>query len=168
MSILQIGPDSKEPDEPSDSLDLPRNEQLWTARLDECLNDWLREILTAAKKHNKISKMCKLKYRILGIPSAIIPLIIGIANAHVDESEAMSIFVTIGLCVSAIFSTINTFLNLGSLMEKHLQSQYQYEKLGHEIQYILHQKKASREQSDVTMTRIRLSYDAIAKEAPDI
>jgi hypothetical protein len=155
-------------EEPLKSLssldDANRIEMRWSDRLSKQLEIWLSEIKTAAKSHNSAAKKCKSRYRMLSIPAAIIPLIVGVLSSYIPDG----IIIPILLVISAILTTINGSMNYGSLMSRHYTTEFRYSNLVRKIEYTLAQPKTARQDPDVLLTELRGDIDNISEVSPDI
>jgi len=146
--------------------DILRHVELWTAKLDERLVIWLTDMKKNMALHNKAAKRKKVLYRGLFLPSAIIPLSLGILTPYINQDYML--IVAIFLCVSSILTSVNAFMDYGSSLQKHLHTEYQLSRLTHRIESILAEKKADRQQARTVMTEVRYELDHINSSAPDI
>jgi len=164
---IHFAPELLKHRESSDSKDdVLRHVELWTTRLDERLLNWLSEMKKNMVLHNKASKRKKALYRGLFLPSAIIPLTLGILTPYIEQDYM--IIVAIFLCIASILTSVNAFMDYGSGLQKHLHTEYQLSRLTHRIESILAEKKADRAQAKTVMTEIRYELDHINSSAPDL
>jgi len=146
--------------------DITRHVEMWSDRLENRLINWLTDMKKDQIAHNKASKRKKALYRSLFIPSAIIPLVLGILTPYIEQQYM--IIVAIFLCISSILTSINGFMNYGSVHQQHLHTEYQLAKLTKKVESILSEKKKDRSQAKLVMTKVRMEMDAIGLLAPDL
>ena len=149
-----------------ESIDDKNREVLrWTVKTDRQLNEWLEMITKSANAHNRHAKRCKRLYRAITIPTAAIPLVVGIFQPYL---QTHGLAIAILLSISAILSATNASLNYGSLVSQHLNTEYRYRKLAMHIQYIMVKPKNIRSDADVTLSEIYHDISEISETAPDI
>ena len=159
-------PLTMEEQQTSDSIDAScRVEMPWDGRLQKQLERWNKIVHNRSVKHERRSTTCKFRHRLLGIPSAIIPLCLGIFNSFIPSD---SLTTPILLATSSCLSAINTSIDYGGLVERHSHASIKYEKLESRIDYILAQPKRNRAAADVIMTEVRYTMNEIQTSAPDL
>ena len=164
MKEFEITESPSKTDEPVSVDDSVRVEMRWTPRLQEKLEKWQTRVSKASTDHNKAAKKHKYRYRLLGIPAALIPLCVGILSPYINQPIIMAVMLAIAACLSAV----NTSLNYGASMQKHYNTENDYCRLSFKLQYILAQPKSDRQPADVIMTEIRFTLSEIAAQAPDL
>lgn len=145
------------------SDDSKRKELLWTSRIENVIKGWYEHCLQCATVHGSRSKYHKKIFYGLGIPTAILPLVLIAIN---DNTAEEPIVTAVFLIAISILSTVNGFLNPGKRSESHLNFEAQYNELAVEITSELVKPRCHRQDADVFIQRIMDRYNNLNGRAP--
>ena len=133
-TILEVNENIKEM---SDSLSLDdanRKKLLWDERNETFLKDIQRKAIERGNTQLKKAKHKRILYIFFGIPCIIIPLLLSILNYIVIDKNIMLYINSISLVINVIFSSINTFMNYGKMIEQHCLFKNKFNELNINIQ----------------------------------
>ena len=146
-----------------------RGEMEWNSKIESLFRHWATLSKENAKKHNIAAKRKKILYRVFGIPSVIIPLIMGSINQIYEEHTDIAIIVnSLGYLISGTLSGINAFMNFSGQYEQHYNAEIRYNEIYTDIQSILIKPQNDRIQADVSIERYKLKIEHINENAPDL
>lgn len=146
------------------SDDKNRKEMLWTGKIEEKLNMWHHSCITNAKWHSVKAKHHRKIFYGLGIPAAIIPMMLASASELLDDD--WKIFSVMSLILSGILNIISGFLTPGQKSEAHLNFNALYNELAVEITSELVKPQSYRYDADVFIQRIMDNYNSLNNRAP--
>jgi hypothetical protein len=64
-----------------------RTEMLWSSRLQEQMINWLSTITKQAARHNIAAKKKKLRFKVLGITSSLLVLVVSMMTPYIPMSR---------------------------------------------------------------------------------
>jgi hypothetical protein len=163
MTMPNLKIDLTPPSTSSD--DTARAELLWESREEDHV---LRLQKIAAKKaelHSKKAATLRTRYKALGVPAAILPLI---ASTLHESKVGPPLVITIFLLLSAVLSGVTTFLNLGGRAERHDSYAAKYDQVVLDSQTELSKPKRARVACDVYLERLRLTLGHLNDSAPPL
>ena len=150
---------------PSSLDDEQRKELLWERREEDVIQKWVDDCRLRSDKHGKKAKQYKIKYACVGIPSILIPIILGglspVIPCHTLE---YSLF----LMSAGVFSGINMFFNFGKKQGEHNTYSNKFFKLVNDVEMELSKPKRHRIACDVYMEKVKNEYNALVLSSPDL
>lgn len=146
------------------SDDKNRKELLWTNKIEDVLNDWHSKCIKSSAWHFQKAKKHKMRFYILGIPSAIIPMSLAAASDLLGED--WKLLVVIAMIISGSLNIVSGFLNPGKRLESHLTFSSLYSELAVEITSELVKPQSHRQAADVFIQRIMDNYNSLNNRAP--
>ena len=142
----------------------------WCADVERLMNKWCSDCKERSFIHAKRASAKKRFYRILSIPSIIIPIAMASFSqlySACNNFEAQFVN-SVGYLLTGSLAGVSTFLNFGSQYAQHAQYEILYYELGTEIECILAKPSAFRGHADMVLINTRLKYDALNKGSPDV
>jgi hypothetical protein len=138
----------------------------------ERLQKWRNGIKIAHNSHIQAATYYTRRGRMLGIPVVILTTIIGTAvftSIATNNQAAIALQITAGLLsmAAATLSSLYTFLNYGGLAERHRTAAVKYGNLRREVEQLLCFLEGKTD-LDATMKEVRIKWDAVDLEAPEI
>jgi hypothetical protein len=141
-----------------------RKELLWTTQIENVIKGWHNKCLRNANSHASHSKVQKKIFYGLGIPAAIVPLILAtLVTTLVDDLVWVN---TVCLIITGIINIVNGYLNPGGKAKAHQDFEALYSELSVEITSELVKPQASRQAADVFIQRIMDRYNNLNNRAP--
>lgn len=168
------GLDIEDSTQPINSLTISKDtinriELRWNDKIEYLLRHWALQCKELAKQHNKQAKYKRFMYRLLGIPSVIIPLCMATVSQLYDEGHDIEKLVnSLGYLLTGTLTGVNTFLNFAGQYEKHYNAEIRYNELYTDIQSILIKPKRDRMQADVCIERYKLKLEHANEVSPDL
>jgi hypothetical protein len=166
-TVLEVNENIKEM---SDSLSLDdanRKELLWDERNENFLKDIQRKAIENSKTQFKKAKHKRYLYIFFSIPCIIIPLSLSILNNIIVDKNIMIYINTISLVINVIFSSINTFMNYGKMIEQHCLFKNKFNELNINIQSELMKPKKNRQAADMYIEGIKSQFNSLCNYSPD-
>lgn len=145
--------------------DHTRKELPWETRGEKILLNWYEDCKKRSKAHDLKGKRYKNHYAVFGIPSILIPIILGGVSSIVPCN---SIIYSLGMMTSGLFSGTNLFFNFGKQTACHQQFSAKYFELSTEIESELSKPKRFRVACDVYIERIKNKYNSLCTQAPNL
>lgn len=146
------------------SDDKNRKELLWTNKIEDVLNEWHSKCITSSAWHCKKAKKHKMRFYILGIPAAIIPMALAASSDFLGDD--WKLLVVIAMIISGSLNIVSGFLNPGKRLESHLTFSSMYSELAIEITSELVKPQSHRQAADVFIQRIMDNYNSLNNRAP--
>ncbi len=148
------------------SSDNKRIEEPWNSRGEDLINKWLIDIQKQKELHEMSGYYFKRLRKIWSLPTVVIPSIMSPISAVFSETKwikyaNMSAFISVGFLAS-----VDSFYSFSTRKEKHFNHSARYAELQTEIDGEMFKEKKFRIQSDVFLTKIRMSYDILNTIAP--
>lgn len=150
---------------PSSVDDINRKELLWERREEKLLLKWCDDCEVRSKAHEVKGNKHKLKYAIFGIPSILIPIVLGGVAPLVP---CHSIAYSIGMMCSGLFSGVSMFFNFGKKQQSHHHFSTKFFELSNEVQSELSKPKRHRIACDVYLEKIKQEYTSLVKNSPNL
>jgi len=148
---------------PSSLDNLSREEQLWTSRSENLLKEWVRHMEKSVTYHNKKALKNRFLYRLFGIPSMLIPLILSGFTGILDVDN---LGISLCLMTSGVLSGISNFMNFGKTMAVNFEFEANYKTLCTDIEVCLSKPKKNRIACDLYIEMIRSRYNNLNQNAP--
>ena len=150
---------------PSSLDDEQRKELLWERREEQLVQKWLDDCRLRSVKHGKKAKEYKIKYVCVGLPSVLIPIILGglspVIPCHTLEYSLV-------LMLAGLFSGVGLFFNFGKKEVEHNNYSNKFFKLVNDVEMELSKPKRHRIACDVYMEKIKNEYNALVLSSPDL
>jgi hypothetical protein len=147
------------------SIDNDRKELPWENREEKLLLSWCENCKKRSKEHDVRGKKNKIKFAVFGIPSILIPIILG---GFASVVPCHSIIYSVGMMLSGLFSGVSMFFNFAKKTELHFQFSTKYFELANEIDSELIRPKRFRVACNVYMERTKLQYNSLCRNAPTL
>ena len=149
---------------PRSSKDDPsRVEMLWEQRGESVLLRWCDECEKRTIQHKIHGKRNKLRYAVFGIPTILIPIVLGGVHSVVP---CHSLLYGLAMMAAGLFSGVNMFFNFGKKQQAHFDYMNKFEELSNEIQAELCKPKRHRVACDVYLEKIKQHYGALLSQSP--
>ena len=150
---------------PSSLDDEQRKELLWERREEQLLQKWVDDCKNRSNKHSKKAKEYKIKYACVGLPSILIPIILGglspVIKCHTLEYSLV-------LMSSGLFSGVNMFFNFGKKEVENATYANKYFKLVNDVEAELSKPKKNRVACDVYLESVKNQFNSLVLSAPDL
>jgi hypothetical protein len=150
---------------PTSVDDLNRRELLWEKREEKLLMQWCKDCQKRSHSHDVKGKQNKIKFAMFGVPSILIPIVLGGVASMVP---CHSIIYSVAMMCSGLFSGINMFFNFGGKERDHNAFMNKYFELSVEIESELSKPKRFRIACDVYVERVKLIYNGLCKTSPSL
>jgi len=151
------------PSNKSSEDDINRKELLWENREEIQILKWKEIMILKKNNHNNNGKLNKKLYYIFGIPTIIIPLILGSLNGVVELNEITFTFLMIA---NSIVAGLNTFMNFSKKSRLHFEFSSKYAEVIVDIDKELSIPKAHRLAADVFIEQIVCKFNSMNNYAP--
>lgn len=150
---------------PSSLDDEQRKELLWEKREEELIMKWIDDCKIRSDKHSQKAKEYKIKYACIGLPSILIPIVLGglspIVPCHTLEYSLV-------LMSSGLFSGVGMFFNFGKKEVEHNTYANKFFKLVNEVDAELSKPKRHRIACDVYMEKVKNEYHSLVLSSPNL
>jgi hypothetical protein len=150
---------------PSSIDDDARKELLWEKREEQLIQKWVDDCKIRSNKHGKKAKEYKVKYACVGLPSVLIPIVLGglspVIPCHTLEYSLV-------LMCAGLFSGCLMFFNFGKKEIEHNTYANKFFKLLNEVEAELSKPKRHRIACDVYMEKVKNEYNALVLASPDL
>ena len=148
---------------PSSHDDEHRKELLWEKREEELIMKWIADCKVRSKKHSTKAKEYKIKYACIGLPSILIPIVLGglspVIQCHTLEYSLV-------LMSSGLFSGIGMFFNFGKKQVEHNTYSNQFFKFIKEVEAELSKPKSHCIACDVYIEKVKNEYNSLVLASP--
>jgi hypothetical protein len=142
-----------------------RKEILWEKREEQLIEKWIDDCKNRSLKHSKKAKEYKIKYSCVGLPSILIPIVLG-GLSPVIKCDTFEYGLV--LMFAGIFSGIGMFFNFGKKNVEHNTCSNMYFKLVNEVEAELSKPKKHRVACDVYMEKVKNEYNSLVIASPDL
>ena len=105
------------------------------------LHEWRKDCKDRSNKHEVKGKKNKIKFALFGIPSIMIPVILGGVSSIVP---CHSLVYTLGMMMTGLFGGIGMFFNFGKKEQSHFEYMNKFFELANEIEAELSKPKRMR------------------------
>lgn len=150
---------------PSSLDDDARKELLWEKREEDIIMKWIDDCKIRSNKHGKKAKEYKVKYACVGLPSILIPIVLGglspVVQCHTLEYSLV-------LMLAGLFSGCLMFFNFGKKEMEHNTYSNKFFKLLNEVEAELSKPKRHRIACDVYIEKIKNEYNSLVLASPDL
>jgi hypothetical protein len=150
---------------PSSSDNSDRKELLWESRQEQLLKQWCSDCKTRGAQHDAQGKRNKRKFAIFGIPSVLMPIVLGGVSGVVQYN---SLIYSLGMMSSGLFSGVNLFFNFSKKTQLHFEYSNKFNELSTEIETELCKPRRHRIACDVYLERTRMSFNYLCCQAPNL
>ena len=150
--------------ESNSSSDFSREEEKWTKKHNEFMNKICNESKSACISHNIAYKKKLYYYRVLSIPTMILPIISAGINEYINED--LKYITTCFMILSSGCGLINTLYNFGKSSQQHNEYAGKYSELCQQIEYVLCRSKKNRQACDVSMQKYIFKLQSLNSNAP--
>ena len=142
----------------------------WCPDVEALLQKWCTDCQERSNLHASRSNAKKRMYRLLSIPSIVIPIAMASFSQlySVCNNYEAQVVNSLGYLLSGSLAGISGFLNYGNQYAQHAQYEVLYYELYTELECILAKPASFRGHADVLLVNIRLTYDALNKSSPDL
>ena len=159
---------SSRPVEEASEADRHREEQPWDDASEVLLEEWCAKSVGVASKHDREAKRAKALHALWGLPTVVIPVVIGPLNSLFSTDPLLKNVELVALCLSGVCGAVTTFYNFGALAERHFTFSAKYSDLITDIRHQLAKPRKYRSACDVVTLRINMLFDSINNNAPPI
>jgi hypothetical protein len=142
-----------------------RKELLWESREEDLLLEWCTECKKRSALHDIQGKRNKVRFSIFGIPSVLMPIMLGGVSGVVPCN---SLIYSLGFMGSGLFSGVNMFFNFGKKAQLHLDYSSKFSELANDILAELCKPKRHRVACDVYLERVKMSFNALCSQSPTL
>jgi len=150
----------------SSSIDDENRKELpWEYTEEKLLLTWSDDSKKRSARHYIGGKRNKVKFAVFGVPSILIPIILG-GVAPVVGCNSM--IYSIGMMGAGIFSGMNLFFNFGKKEQEHFDYMNKFGEFSNEIESELSKPKRFRVACDVYIERMKLKYHSLCDQSPII
>jgi hypothetical protein len=156
--VIDSMSEKREHTPPSSIDDENRKELLWEKREERLLLKWVEDMRKRSAVHDKLGRKNKILYSVFGIPSVLIPIVIG---GLTPILECNTLVYSVGMIVTGLFTATNVFFNFSKKTHQHFESQKKMFELANDIETELSKPKRFRVECSVYMERIKLSYNLL-------
>ena len=129
------------------------------------LHEWRKDCKDRSNKHEVKGKKNKIKFALFGIPSIMIPVILGGVSSIVP---CHSLVYTLGMMMTGLFGGIGMFFNFGKKEQSHFEYMNRFFELANEIDTELSKPKRHRIACDVYMEKIKQEYGKYCSQSPTL
>ena len=150
---------------PTSIDDENRKELPWETREEKLLLKWCDDCRKRSKAHDMKGKKNKIKFAIFGIPSILIPIILGGVASVVP---CYSIIYSTVMMGSGLISGVSMFFNFGKKEQEHFNFMNKFFELANEIESELSKPKRFRVACDVYVEKIKQEYNSLCKHSPTL
>jgi hypothetical protein len=151
---------------PSSSVDDEnRKELLWEKREERILRKWCNDCMNRSIRHDVKGKKNKVLFGVFGIPTMLIPIILGGISSFIP---CHSLSYSLGIMGTGLFSGISVFFNFGKKEQLHFEYQNKFLELSNEIDAELSKPKRHRIACDVYMEKIKQEYGKYCSSSPTL
>jgi hypothetical protein len=150
----------------SSSIDDENRKELpWEYTEEKLLLTWCHDSKKRSARHYIGGNRNKIKFAVFGVPSILIPIILG-GVAPVVGCNSM--IYSIGMMGAGIFSGMNLFFNFGKKQQEHFDYMNKFGEFSNEIESELSKPKRFRVACDVYIERMKLKYNSLCDQSPII
>ena len=150
---------------PSSLDDEQRKELLWERREEELIQKWIDDCKVRSLRHGKKAKQYKIRYASVGLPSILIPIVLGGLSPVIPCN---TLEYSLVLMMAGLFSGVSMFFNFGKKEVEHATYSNKFFKLVNDIEMELSKPKRHRVACDVYMEKIKNEYNALVLSSPDL
>ncbi len=146
------------------------NSDEWTNEIVELIKRWKDQIEKLSHVHQESGYIDKVRYYRLTIPSILLPFIMTLVsqNLYEGKNDTAHIIDGVAFAVTSILSALSMFFNYNQGSEKHFQTSARYTDLGNRIDSELARRPQFRTPSDVFITELKGSIEALNNCSPDL
>ena len=150
---------------PSSIDDENRKELLWEKREENVLLKWCEDCKYRSRQHDKKGKKNKIMFGLFGVPSMLIPIVLGGVSSIFP---CHSLLYSLGMMGTGLFSGIAMFFNFGKKQQEHFEYVNRFFELSNEIEAELSKPKKHRIACDVYMEKIKQEYNKCCSLSPTL
>lgn len=149
------------------SPDVPREQESWTTVTESLLFAWSTTWEQKCKAHEEAEAWARKHYRLLQIPTVLIPIALApvLAAKMVAEDSAV---VVVMLILSALTGALQPILGLERKSEQHAQAAFKYSDLITDAEELLAKERRFRAPSNETVSKFKMRMDAAARYSPPV
>lgn len=162
---LIIDMNKREHTPPSSIDDENRKELLWEKREEKILRSWCEDCKNRSLRHDVKGKKNKIKFGLFGVPTMLIPIVLGGVSSIVP---CHSLLYSLGMMGTGLFSGIAMFFNFGKKEQEHFEYVNRFFELSNEIEAELSKPKRHRIACDVYMEKIKQEYNKCCSSSPTL
>lgn len=161
--IIEIGNELTESLSSSDE-EIKRNKSLlWTPKIEGTISGWMSNCVIFANSHKENSKYYKNIFYILGIPAAVLPVVLMSIGDYIEDYPTINIVL---LVIMSILNVVLGFIDPGKLAESHSNFEALFNELSVEISSELIKPRQHRPDPDVFIQKIMDKYNSLNNRAP--
>jgi hypothetical protein len=135
----------------------------WSKYEEQLLKKWGSDCRHRSGNHDSKGASNKIKYATFGIPTILIPIILG---GFSSVFPCHSLVYGVAMMCSGAISAVNMFFNFGRKSEVHYNFACMYFELSNEIESELIKPKKFRMSCSVYVEKIKHKYNNLLKQAP--
>ena len=152
------------------SIDAQRIEMPWTEQHETLLRAWTKDSAKRAKYHDKKRRMFNIVHHAVGIPSMLLPIILGTTEdlMRSDGDTCGHNWLHLSLLIaSGVLAGINQFVAPSKKSHVHSEYNAKFSEYITDVNLILCKSKAFRTPADVTLERASNVYNHLCETSPD-
>ena len=149
--------------ESSSQDNIDRVELLWDNRNENLIIHWGNECREQATKHNVLGKRFKWLYSIIGVPTMIVPILVGSFSNQLKVAPTTQ---SVLMLFSGILSTICQFFDFSGKASAHFEYSARYAELSDEIAAECCKPKSQRRAADVYLEHCLNARNRLGASAP--
>ena len=148
------------------SSDNKRIEEPWSSKGEELIKKWSIDIERQKDLHEMSGYYFKKLRKISSLPTVVIPSVMSPVSAVFAEKNWIKYVNLTAFILVGFLASVDSFYSFSTRKEKHFNHSARYAELQTEIDGEMFKEKKFRIQSDVFLTKIRMSYDILNTIAP--
>ena len=149
----------------SSSVDIEREEMLWTDKLEELLLRFINTCDSSSIKHLQKARKYKQMFLCISISILICTLLLNFVSPFTTEENLIN---KIGMLIAGFLTGINTIIDPSSKSQKHYEYAFRYEDQARQMKYYYTIPKRFRPAADMFLTRCRERLGRLGSSAPDV
>ena len=149
--------------ESSSEDNIDRVELLWDSRNQDLIIHWANECKQNSKLHHTAGKKFKLLYNIVGVPTMLVPILVGSFSSQLAVSPITQ---SVLMLCSGALSTISQFFDFSGRSAAHFEYEARYSELAAAIDVECCKPKARRIAADVYLEHCLNARNRLGAGAP--
>lgn len=145
-----------------------RAEEPWLQQQEDLIAAWRKEADTLAAAHGSAGKKAKRLRVLYGLPPLVIPAVMTPVSAAFKDASWVSYIEMVAFMLTGITGAVSTFFNYAGKTEKHFAFSARYADLVTDIDQEMVKPRRFRQQVDTFSLRVKMTYDALNRAAPDV
>lgn len=143
-------------------------EEAWSNEAEALAIEWGDQAKEASSSHNNAGKAHKFKHVAVGLPAALIPIVMAPISATFADSDGIQYANMVGFLLSGALSTAHSFFGFDRKYQKHMDYSARYGDVYTDVRYELAKSRKFRVSSDQFLLKIQMKMDSLGQNAPDL